>query len=281
MKYKLIAIDLDGTLLDADHAVNPRTRAALLAARRAGLAVCLATGRSYVETLPIWRDLALEPPYEPLILIGGTLVCEPDTGRTLWQQSIAADLARQYADALAARGYSAMAIVDAWRWGVDYYLAESADAEIVRRDWFAKMDVTIRRVAHLAGDGSMPNPLRITAVAAPDEAAALAESLKESFGGRLNIHAIRAPNYGVTIVEAFALQADKAAGLRYVAQGRRLSAAQTVAIGDDINDLAMIRQAGLGVAMPNAPQAVRAVADAVAEGGLAQFLDDLLAGRYD
>ena len=63
---------------------------------------------------------------------------------------------------------------------------------------------------------------------------------------------------------------DKFAALRYIAQGYRIPAGRIAAIGDDVNDLGMIKAAGLGAAMPDAAPSVRDAADRTAEGGHAQ-----------
>lgn len=280
-KYKLLALDVDGTLLGPDHEIPPDHAQAIVAAQEAGLRVCLATGRSYIETIGVWRKLPLREPFEPMVLIGGALVAEPQGGRTLYQRTIPGDLARRYAAALVEAGYSAMGIVDAWRWGVDYYLAESADAQRVVRDWFGRMKVTVRKTPALCAEADMPPPLRINAVVPPDQAGELADHLARRFGAELNIHAIYAPNYDVMIVEAFALEASKWTGLQYVAQAYRIGAGQIVAAGDDVNDIAMLSRAGLGVAMSKAPAAVKSAARLTAERGLADVIHRMLAGEFD
>lgn len=281
MKYKLMAIDVDGTLIGPDGKVTPATAEAVQAAARAGLRVCVATGRSYVETMPVWRQLELPAPHEPMVLISGALVSDPDSGRTLYQKAIPRQLACEYADALNEAGHSAAAIVDSWRHGVEYYLAESRDAQQVRKRWFAQMSVKVNYVRRLADAADMPDPLRINVVVDADEGKALAAKLIARFGQGLEIHEILAPNYNVRIVEAFAAGATKWTGVQYVAQAYRIGAGTVVAVGDDVNDLSMIRSAGLGVAMPHAPHEVASAAKVVAEGGLAEFIARLLAGRYD
>ena len=57
MKYRLLALDIDGTLIGSEERVSAEVVAALHAAVRAGIGVCLATGRSYAETMPIWRQI--------------------------------------------------------------------------------------------------------------------------------------------------------------------------------------------------------------------------------
>ncbi len=279
MKYKLLALDVDGTLLDPDHAVSAETLHAVHDAHAAGLAVCLATGRNYAETLPVWRALDLPAPHQPMVLVGGSLVSEPDTGRTLWQQTIPHDAACDFADALTEAGHCAMAFVDPWRYGVDYYLVESGDLETAERDWFSKMDVRVRRVPRLTADDDSPRALRISAVAPADQCASLTIDLQQRFDGRLNVHTILAPNYGVTIVEAFSPNADKFAAVVYVAQALRIRPAEIIAVGDDVNDLAMIRGAGLGAAMPDSPSELVSAADHHIEASLPEFIRQVLAGR--
>ena len=140
---------------------------ALAAAQDAGLRVCLATGRSLVETMPVWRQLRLTLPPQPMILIGGALVAEPETGRTLYQRTIPSELACEYADAVVSRGYSAMAIVDAWRHGFDYYLVESRDVRQVRDGWFAKMNARIHAVPTLGRNGQTPEGCGSTPSSSP------------------------------------------------------------------------------------------------------------------
>ncbi len=279
-QYQLLALDVDGTLADANSRVTGEVVAAVNRAAAAGLRIVLATGRSHVETIDVWRQLELPEPHEPMVLIGGAIVSEPAAGRTLWHKPVGPDLAAEYAAALLDEGYSAAVILDVWRTGLDYLLVDGADIERVWERWFGKMDVVIRRVGAPAELGEHA-ALRINAVVDPEEAPVLEAKLIERFGDRLNIHAIYAPNYDVTVVEAFARGASKWTALRYIAQGYRIGPGRIVAVGDDVNDLPMIRNAGLGVAMPGATPAVRSAADALAEPSLPAFIDGLLAGKCD
>lgn len=293
-RFKLLAMDVDGTLVGPDGVVGPEIRAAVAAARSGGLAVCLATGRSYRECRRVWEQLCLQGPHEPMVTVGGALVCQSDTGRTLYHRGIPRDAARRFGAALNDRGHVAMALVDGWRHDVDYLLTESGDHRAAGRDWFSKMDVRVRKVASLA-DAPLGGPgpaemavLRISAVVEAAEARRMAAELSGEFAGQLNVHAILAPNYGVTIVEAHAVGADKMTALLYVAQPMRAGAGLIAAIGDDVNDMAMVSGAGLGAAMASAPESLKAAADViVGDGGgdgrqgLADFIRRLAAGEFD
>ncbi|MFW5839465.1 MAG: HAD-IIB family hydrolase [Planctomycetota bacterium] len=277
MNYELIALDVDGTLLDADGCIPPAVALALKKLERAGVRICLATGRSYIETQPVWKQLSLAGPYQPMVLVGGALVSEPDTGRTLWQKTVAPEVLREYAADLQGRGFSVLASVDPWRYGYDYHTAVGADYEDVQTRWFGQMDVKIRTCQSFQSLTELPAAIRLNSLVSDRQGRQLLEELQDHFGDRLNLHVIHAPNYGVTVLEAFSPGADKAAGLRYIAQGLSIPMGRIVAIGDDVNDLAMIRAAGLGVAMPNAKDFVKQAAGVVAEDGLAAFLEDLAA----
>ncbi len=280
MKYKLLALDVDGTLLGPDHTLADETIEAIKQAQEAGLKVCIATGRSYIETLDAWKQLRLKKPYQPMIVVGGALVCEPDTGRTLYQTTIQRELACEFADALNEQGYSALALVDSWRHGFDYYLAASSDARQVHSGWFAKMNVTVCEVDKLCSSDDMAVPLRIHSLINPEKVDGIIERMQQRFDGQLYIHAIYAPNYEVTILEAFSIKANKWTGLSYIAQGLRIPPSRIVAVGDDINDLPMLAGADLGVAMPQSPDNVKEAADMTIEKTLAEFIRQLIAGKF-
>ena len=277
MTHRMLALDCDGTLADRDSRVCPEVVQAVQAAEAAGLRVCIATGRSFIETLPIWEQLNLKGPrHEPLVCIGGALVSEVPSGRTLYHQPIERHLAAAFSQVLAATGRSAMAFVDGWRHDVDYYLTDVGNVDEILERWFSQMDVRVRRVSDFGASPDMPEPLRISAVVDPAEGRQLERRLRQQFDGQLNLHMIFAPNYDVTIVEAFAAGVDKLSGVRYVAQSWRIPMSQVIAVGDDVNDLPLLTGAGLGVAMPDAPNEVKQAADRVAADGLAKLIHDLV-----
>lgn len=273
----LIAIDVDGTLVNLDQRVDPEVVRAIAELRSEGIAVCLATGRNLTETLDVWRQLELAGPFEPIISNGGALVCEPDTGRSLFQQPIEAALAGELIEAIGSAGRTAALNVDRWRWGADILAVPGPEYDRVRQCWFDRLDALIVRPIETLGVDSLgaPDILRVNAVLDQAEAGAFITPLREQFADRLTIHAICAPNYGVYFLEAFAVGTDKFSAVRYLAQGRRIPASRIVAIGDDINDIPMLTGAGLGLAMPDAPESVRRVADGLVEPDLASCLRGL------
>jgi hypothetical protein len=284
MTCRLLALDVDGTLVGPDNVVTGDIIEAVALADRSGIGICLATGRSYSETIGIWEQLDLDRTQQPMILIGGALVSETDSRRALYHKPMDSETVCRFSDALGAAGYCAMAIVDAWRYDVEYYLTEHGDLADAQRRWFSRMDVNVESVASLGDvllgpDG--PDVLRISAVVDEDDGPHLAVDLKEQFGDAINICSILAPNYDVWIVEAHAAGADKRTALQYVAQATRTPMSGVAAVGDDVNDISMISSAGLGVAMPQAPPSVLEVSDHTASGGLAEFIRQLVDGQFD
>jgi len=284
-RFRLLAVDVDGTLVGSDQRVSARNRRAIAAARRAGLVVCLATGRGVKEVLPVRREAGLDGAPDPLVCISGALVCDGLTTRTLLTQPMAMATAMAGCEAIGAAGLSAVALVDPWRWGYDYIHVPGDDADHIERVWFSRGPFGVRRVASLAELDDAPEILRLTAIADGGRAEQVRAALGSACGNDLRVERIDAPNYGIHVVECFAAGADKWTGIRHVAAAGGINAADIAAVGDDVNDLPLFARAGLPVAMGNAADPIRRAARHVTAGhdddGLAVFIEQLLDGGFD
>lgn len=278
LNYKLVGIDIDGTLIGAEPVVSAEILDALAAVEQTGIRVVIATGRDFKQTIDIWRQLRLPQPLMPLVLVSGALVAESDTARTLYQRRIPAALAGRFAAALNQQGRTAMAYVDPWRTGLEYYLLKAGDASFVQQKWFDRVPSQVRSVESLEG---IEDPiLRISSIVQDrKDGETLAEELRRQFEGQMIVSPLFVRAYDVMLVEATAANANKWTGLTYVAQSCHVRPSEIVAIGDDVNDLPMFRGAGLAVAMPQSPPHVLAAAHHVAASGLGACLRDLAAGR--
>jgi 5-amino-6-(5-phospho-D-ribitylamino)uracil phosphatase len=280
-KIKLLGLDVDGTLITPDQLVPDDVIEAIYDATSKGLRVCLATGRSYAETIGIWKQLKFPSKIqcEPMILIGGAMISEPLTGRTLYHKPFPPQLAAKCGEILHNAGYSPMGFVDRWRCGVDYVYIPGTDDNSTRKKWFNKMlHVKICNVKSFSSSPTekIPHILRINVVVDNIAHGRRVESeLGKHFTEELNVHSILAPNYGVVILEAFTNETSKWEALKYIAQGHRIGTGAIAAVGDDVNDIPMIRGAGLGVAVSNAKNEVKSAADIVAEDGLADLIRNL------
>jgi Cof subfamily protein (haloacid dehalogenase superfamily) len=276
--YDLLAIDLDGTLLDSEHHVPPRNRAALHAAHEAGLKIVVCTGRSYTETRPILNEINLD--LDAAVTVGGALLTEVATGRTIDSTAIELEIALEAAEWFLERGYTVLWLRDATTAGFDGYLIEAARRHPVIDRWFGATPCRMHELSGLPTDGQPP--LRVTIVDEIEVLDQVSAEFRRVFDGRLTSNVICVPAYGFTVLEAFDAAVDKWYGIQKLCGRWAIDPARTVAVGDDVNDLPMIEHAGLGVAVANAKPAVKRVAGRVVaandECGIADFIEELLRG---
>jgi Cof subfamily protein (haloacid dehalogenase superfamily) len=260
--YRLIATDLDGTLLRSDESVSDRTRAALAAATAAGAAHIVVTGRAVPWTRHILDDLG----YEGLAVCGqGAQVYDAGAHRLL--TSVTLD--RQLAGVALAKIEAEVGPL---------YLAASRDGldgeVLVGQGYALTGDLPTTPFTDAADLWTAPlNKIYIQHPELSDDE--LAEAARQAAGGFVNVAMA-----GAGIVELLPLGLSKATGLSLAARRLGLKAAETIAFGDRPNDIPMFGWAARGVAMANAHEELKAVADEVTssneEDGIAVVLERLL-----
>ncbi len=276
-QYRMIAIDLDGTLLDPRGAVTPRTKAAVHRALAAGLLVCFATGRNWTESRAVLDEVAH---HASAVFVSGAMVMDTKhevmLHKTGMEPSLAADLCRT----IEAMGHAALALQDKGAAGTDYLITANVPLDNATRQWMDATASTVREIPSL-GDYSHEHTMRVGIVALPEEIARVKQAVIEQFGSRILCQSLYVPAYTVRVLEIFDPAVNKWEGVMHVARNHGITPEQIVAVGDDVNDVPMIANAGLGVAMGNAGPEVMAVANHVIgtneDDGLAQFLDELVA----
>src|SRR5215510_2332090 len=117
LKYQLLAIDLDGTLLDSRSRVPSRNREALHRAHEAGMKIVLCTGRSYTETRATIREIGLD--LDATVTVGGALLTNVADGRTIERVPIHRTLAGEVAGWFRERSYAILWLHDADEAGFD------------------------------------------------------------------------------------------------------------------------------------------------------------------
>jgi Cof subfamily protein (haloacid dehalogenase superfamily) len=269
---RLLALDLDGTLIGPDLRVWPRTRAAILAAVGAGVHVALATGRMATSAQPFAAELGL---HDPVIAYQGALVrAAPPAvgrlGRLIYHRPLPAEVARETIRWTRERGFAPhlnhlerFIIPDGDPRTDDYSAFLGAQAEIV-----PDLERWIRRPVS-----------KVLAVGPTDAPLAFLEAARAHFAGRAEV-TVSHPEF----LEFLAPGVSKGQAVRWLARRLRIPLEQTLAIGDQYNDLEMISAAGHGVAMPSAPPAVqgaaRYIAAPLADEGAAEIIELLvLAGH--
>lgn len=277
IKFKVLALDIDGTLLDLDGVLRPETAEAVARASRAGIRPVLCTGRRYRRALPVAADLGIGA---PLICNSGTLVKNPAEHQTLWRADFDPPLAALVLDLFQSLGQPAVSFTDRPSDGFDFQVARYPTGNPLFDEFVTK------NLIHADVDPSWPDRLadhqHFHFCAIGDRPAMLAfeAAVQAALPGKVHTFVLKSPNYAGTICEVIRSDAGKWAAILHLAELWGVEAAEVCAIGDDMNDLPMIQGAGLGIAMTHAPQAVREVADLVSgdhsQGGIASIIEDTL-----
>ncbi len=261
---RLLLSDMDGTLLQPDHSLSDATVAAVGQLREAGIAFTLASSRPPRAMREVIERLQLDLPTAGFN--GGTLV-NPD-GSLLVAHHIDPEAVRLCLDTFAGHA------VDVWVFADDQWLLRDLEGAYVGHERSALGYEPVRV------DSFTPYLDRVDKIVASSRDFAGLKVLESQMAARLEGRALaaRSQDYYLDIT---ALQANKGAALRALAEHLGIDMAQTAAIGDGHNDVAMFRVAGLSIAMGQARPEVRSQADRVTgsntEEGVAQaILRDLL-----
>lgn len=269
--YDLIAIDLDGTLLDSCRRVSRVNVAAVHAAREAGIQVVVCTGRGLVESAEALSAIAQT---DPVVVAGGSIISCPVTTRTLHRFSLNRTFVERAVPRLVSHGHPVMILKDPIEAGYDYLIVhgeEKHELDPVTQWWFEKMKVRVRYVEHLHEDEHPEHSVRLGVCALSGVLEAVHGDIHASFGEDATMHHFPAvlepqhqdripPGQKLHILEVFDRTASKWSAIRWLADQRGIPTERICAIGDEINDLSMIRGAGLGVAMGNAVPSVKSAA---------------------
>ena len=272
---RLIAFDLDGTLLDNKKAFSPGALEALRAAGEAGIMLVPATGRIPAGLPEALRGL---PGLRWGILINGALLYDFERELVVGREELSVKTSLRVIDALEEQGV----LYDCYQnnWGyIDRAFYERA-ADYVDDPGILDLLVRLRTPvdslrAFLVQKGEPVQKLQIHT-----KDAALRERLLRTLPERFPELSISSSV--PTNIEINSGEANKGAALLRLCRLLDIAPEETVAFGDGTNDLALLRAAGLGVAMANAAPELRAVADRITvsneEGGVARVIWEILNG---
>jgi Cof subfamily protein (haloacid dehalogenase superfamily) len=263
LPYRLCAFDLDDTLLSTNQVLTERTERAVRAILAQGVVVVLASGRMHESALPFYRRLLLDT---PIISYNGALVKHPGTDEEWlheWVSGEHATLVMDYCQQhnLQLNYYRDDVIYTAaltpW---LQLYLDRTRSPYQILPDFYTAMR-------------GLPST-KLIIVDSPEHTDALLPFFQEQLG-----HLLYITKTTDEYLEFMPPQANKGAALEMVAQRMGISAAETIAFGDGLNDLPMIEWAGLGIAVGNARPALKAVANRVIgrhdEEGVAIALEEI------
>jgi Cof subfamily protein (haloacid dehalogenase superfamily) len=263
--YRLLAIDLDGTLLSPrpQKIITARTRQALQRAVDLGITVVIATGQS----LPVLQSICGDLPIAgPQIIENGAVIADIHTGQIYHEKWLPVACILPVLEALQEAGFHRA-----------YHLLHRvyADRNTPRiQQWYrppVHPAIEVEDVASL-----YPEPcIKIVGICEESKLREKRQELMDRFSSQLYV-----TQSAFDLLEFLHPEVSKARGLHTVAQDLGIQPAEIVAIGDGHNDIGMLQLAGLGVAMGNADDEVKRVADYItlsnAEEGVADAIEKMV-----
>jgi Cof subfamily protein (haloacid dehalogenase superfamily) len=269
LPIRLIALDIDGTIIGDDHEVATRTRRAVRAAMDRDVAVSLVTGRMVSSAMRFARELGLTAPlvgYQGGLIRAIPELDSPRLGKLLLHTPLSSEVARRILTWTRERG------LDPHVNHLERFILRADDPRA--DDYSAFMGAHAELVPDLIG--AIDHPVtKILAVGEPPLPVQVAPAARAEFDGLAAV-TISHPRF----LEFVAPGVSKGRAIRWLARRLRIPLGATLAIGDQWNDFEMIAEVGHGVAMPSAPAEVRAAARYVApplqEDGAARMIEQLV-----
>ncbi|MGA3058521.1 MAG: Cof-type HAD-IIB family hydrolase [Candidatus Limnocylindrales bacterium] len=266
LPIRLIALDIDGTLVGDDLVIGERTLAAVGEASRRGIAISLVTGRMATSAMPFAEALGLTG---PLVAQQGALIramSKPGSkrpGRLLYHRpltpAVTVEIVRwcQERDLIPHFNY------------LEWMIVASDESRLEEYRLF--VGDRLRTVPHIAARALGP-VTKVVAIGEGEHSLEVLDEGRAHFAGRAEV-TLSHPRF----LEFLAPDVSKGMAIRWLARRLRVPLEQCLAIGDQYNDLEMIAEVGHGVAMPSAPAAVQAaarfVAPPVGQEGAAQMIE--------
>jgi len=249
MKYKLLVVDIDGTLVGVDRTVPAENREALAKVRQSGIQVCLSTGRAAQGCRSIIDQLSLDGYH---IFCDGALVSNPNQGKEVYAQPIGKEVVKQAVE------FAHSHNIDLELYSATHYFAEHETWSTDAHRQFFGIEPTIVDFTNL---WERERIIKGGLVATTPREVAKVEDFCHQFDGRLRFSWVRTPAYpDVDFINVLAPEVSKGKALEALASHLGVSLSEVMAIGDGINDIPLLSLAGLAVAMDNAPDEVKAVA---------------------
>ncbi len=247
MPVKLLALDIDGTLLNPRGEITPRTLSAINQARQQGVLVVLVTGRRFGSARDLLVRLQLDI---PLVSHNGALTKNIETLETLDFHPLDAELAREMIRFGRAHGVDMICNDDPH--GVGTMVIESiSESNKPLQRYLNQYRSAVVEVPDLLEHIQSP-PIQLTVSGRCDPTEEFERRLGELMEGRVQLFKTRYRAFDLTILDVLSTTASKGESVARIARQHGIAQEETMAIGDNHNDLTMLRYAGLGVVMANA-----------------------------
>jgi Cof subfamily protein (haloacid dehalogenase superfamily) len=261
LRIRLVALDLDGTLVGRDLTVSPRVRESIARARERGTEITIVTGRMFAAARPFAQTIGITG---PIVCYQGAAIFEASTGAVLRETPVRQDVTREVLT------WAEEHDVHAQCYAGDKLYVQQINRFSKRYTDLAKVEPTV--VPSLREAFADRPSIKIVLVDDPGPSEQHLAALKTLLGERAYL-----TRSNVDFVEVLSPDVNKGESLAFVAQRYGVTLAETLAIGDAWNDVPLIEAAGVGIAMGSGPPELFAHADAVvgdvAHDGVAEAID--------
>ena len=267
--YKLLIVDVDGTLIGKDGTISAEDREALAKACHLAMLVSLSTGRVPQACLGFINQLSLDSYH---IFFDGALVSNPNQGREVYVQPLNKTVVRQAVE-LAHSNDIYLELYSA----THYFVERETWATDIHRHFFGLQPTVVDFTKLWNQERIIKGELMTSS---PQEAAK-ARSFYLQFNDSLHFSWVTTPAYpGIDFINLVDPEVSKGKALEALASHLGISLSEVIAIGDGTNDIPLLSCAGLAIAMGNAPDEVKAIADYITldvdHSGLAAAINKFL-----
>lgn len=268
MKYKLLVLDVDGTLLNEDREISKRTLSALLKVQQMGVRIVLASGRPTYGLMPLAKTLELGNYGGFILSYNGCQIISAQNGEIVFERRINPEMLPYLEKKARKNGFAIFTYHD------DTIIANDPENEYIQSEARLNNLKIIKEEEFSIGVDFAPCKCMLVS---DDEEALVA--LEQLWKSRLNgaLEVFRSEPYFLEVVPC---GIDKANSLGALLERLNLKREDVIAIGDGVCDVTMLQLAGLGVAMGHSQDSVRVCADYVTatneEDGVAQAVEKLI-----
>jgi Cof subfamily protein (haloacid dehalogenase superfamily) len=274
---RLVALDLDGTLLDPYGKLTPAVSDAVdRVATHGELRLVLCTGRRFRTARPHAEALGLTG---AIVVNNGAIVKDLATGETIQHAYLPGSEFEEVIAHVRSHG-PPLVYVDTFLDGVDILTERTDRAHPFQREYVDDQGVVVSILEDVA-QMVRERVIMVSTMADAESLAELQRSAHVRFGDRIQTHSLINKNYQGQILEFLSPAAGKWPALERLAASWGIAPHEIAAVGDDTNDAQMLGRVGLGIAMGNALPEVRAAARFVvrgnAEGGAVEAIERILA----
>lgn len=247
MKYRLLALDLDGTLLNSQKEITQKTKDAIARAKQNGVRVVLSTGRIVGEAAEFAREIACE---DLMVTAGGAAISSASTEHNLLSWAMPCEIGAKVVEVVQQLPVRVMIYI-----GDKIYINSFSDRDFVesyRVEGFHANKVVMEDIAACIREQS----LQVTKVYALGERDVLDRALQQI----RTLPGITITSSGADNFEIMPCGVDKGTALVQLGQMFGISPKEMIGVGDSDNDSAMLRVVGMPVAMGNADESVKNLA---------------------